>query len=152
MNEASLQGAPAPDQLRWSGTYLLTSGHHLEVGRRPGVYRIRAFNPQGEAIAIGRVNGADPLGILHIGKSVKLGVRVRTFRQAAERLHAPHHAGSEFHRWGFARMFPFQCLRFDYVLVESHDEAIRLERYLHEEYRRQYLDRPPLDGTSGQSQ
>jgi len=152
MNEASPQNAPAPDQLRWSGTYLLTSGHHLEVRKRPGVYRIRAFNSQGQAMPVRRLNGLDPLGILHIGQSIKLGVRVRTFRQAAEGLRAPHQAGIQFNYWGFAGIFPLQHLRFDYVLVQSQNEAIRLERQLHEEYRRQYLDRPPLDGTSGQSQ
>lgn len=57
------------EKLQSSDIYLLTSGHHLQVGKRAGVYRIRAFDA----------------------------------------------------------------------------EAIKGERSLHEEYRRKYLDRPPLD-------
>ena len=71
----------ASDQTQWSDTYLLTPGHHLEVGRHPGVYRILAFDPQGQPVPICRLNGVDPLGILHVGQSIMLGVRVRTFRQ-----------------------------------------------------------------------
>lgn len=139
------------ESLQWSRAYALKSGHHLELGKRPGVYRIRAFDSQGNPIPVRRLNGVDPLGILHIGQSVKLGVRVRSFRQAAEGLRGPHHAGIEFKRWNFEQLFPVQHLQFDYVLVQDQERAIALERQLHEGYRRQYLDRPPLDGTSGQS-
>jgi len=135
----------------WSEPYLLTSGHHLAVGDRPGVYRIRAFSLEGNPIPIGRVDGVDPNAILHIGQSVRLGTRVREFKQAAEGKRAQHPAGKQFYRWGFQRMFPLRQLRFDYVFVQDVEEAIRLERRLHEDYRRQYLDKPPLDAQSGRS-
>jgi len=135
----------------WSQAHLLTSREHLKIGRRPGVYRIRAFDAKGRPLPVARAAGVDSLGILHIGQSKNLGVRLRTFRQAAEGLQAAHHAGNQFHHWGFSRRFPFQHLRFDYVLANSQKEAIEWERELHEEYRRAFLDRPPLDGTSGQS-
>lgn len=134
----------------WSEPHSLTSGHHLEVGDRPGVYRIRAFASTGEPLAIPRAADVDVLGILHIGKSITLGKRLRVFRQAAEGLNAPHHAGKEFKQWGFARSFPFVHLKFDYLLVDNGAEALKLERQLHEEYRQRYLDRPPLDSQSGQ--
>ena len=136
----------------WSEVHALKSGDHLQIGRRPGVYRIRAYDLQGSAVAIARVRGMDALGILHIGKSVDLGVRIRTFRQAAEGLKAPHHAGIEFHRWGFGVVFPIERLWFDYAITPDEAEALRLERMLHEEYRREFFDRPPLDGTSGQGE
>ena len=138
--------------MEWSELHPLRSGYHLEIGRRAGVYRIRAIDADGRPVSIARVKGTDPDGILHIGQSVNLGVRIRTFRQAAEGLRAPHHAGIEFRRWGFGDRFPLQNLRFDYILVEDGAVALRLERELHEEYRRRYLDRPPLDGTSGQAE
>jgi hypothetical protein len=49
-----------------------------------------------------------------------------------------------------SRIFAFSHLRFDYLLAGDRAEAIRLERHFHEEYRCQYLDKPPLDGQSGQ--
>ena len=114
------------------------------------MYRIRAFDSQGQPVSIPRLNGVDPLGILHIGQSVRLGTRIREFRQAAEGKHARHPAGKQFHLWEFQRRVPLSSLRFDYVLVQNGGEAIKLERQLHEEYRRQYLDKPPLDAQSGQ--
>ena len=146
--------APSPNALTgisWSGTYPLTSGHHLELGRRPGVYRIRVFTRDGRPVPIPRLNGIDELGILHIGHSEQLGLRVRVFRQAAEGLKAPHPAGRQFHQWGFASRFRPQDLRFDYVITIDKADAIKLERHLHEEYRLRYLDKPPLDAQSGQS-
>ena len=94
---------------------------------------------------ISRVNAVDQNGILHIGQSIRLGTRVREFRQAAEGKHAQHPAGRQYYRLGFQRKFPFRQLWFDCVLVENKGEAVRLERQVDEAYRREYLDRPPLD-------
>jgi hypothetical protein len=46
-------------------------------------------------------------------------------------------------------VFPLERLRFDYRIVADWREALRLERLLHEEYRRQFLDRPPWMGRLG---
>jgi len=134
--------------LSWSESYPLpssTSRHHLGIQEAAGVYRIRAFDQEGQPAPIARAGGTDPLGILHIGESEQLGIRVRHFRQAAEGLAAQHPAGRRFHRWGFARQFPIARLRFDYARVQGKSEARRLEGRLHEEYSQKYLDLPPLD-------
>ena len=118
---------------------------------RAGVYRIRAFTGNGESLSIPRLGGIDPDGILHIGKSINLGRRIRTFRQAAEGLKAAHHAGREFFHWEFKKVIGRERLYFDHSETGSEQEALNLEHLLHKEYRRRYLDRPPLDGTSGQA-
>ena len=139
------------DNLEWSPACpLFGTKHHLDVRGRPGVYRIRAFRDD-EPLAIQRANGIDSLGILHIGKSNDLGRRLRFFRQAAEGKKASHHAGREYVEWCFERLASLESLRFDYVLTADAAEALALERQLHKTYRHTYLDRPPLDGTSGQS-
>jgi hypothetical protein len=139
------------DNLKWSPAYpLFGAKRHLDVRGKPGVYRIRAFK-DGSPLPIPRTNGVDPLGILHIGKSNDLGRRIRLFCRAAEGKQAPHHAGREYARWCFQRMAPREQLRFDYVVTADQDQALAREHELHEKYRRQFLDRPPLDGTSGQS-
>lgn len=138
------------ESIRWSVPYaLFNTKDHLDVGGKPGVYRIRAFTDRNEPMTINRVNGIDSLGILHIGKSKNLGLRIRTFRQAAEGLKASHHAGCEFHKWGFESIIPRDRLRYDHVVTRTEQEALKMERYLHEEYRKKYFA-PPLDGTSGQ--
>lgn len=138
--------------IKWSQPFpLFNTQHHLDVIRRPGVYRVRAFTEHGEPLPIPRLRGVDPLGILHLGKSKNLGTRIRMFRQAAEGLKASHHAGLEFFEWHFEKLIARERLRFDYFETATEQEALKLERSLHEEYRRNFLDRPPLDGTSGQS-
>jgi len=72
------------------------------------------------------------------------------FRQASEGLRASHHAGREFFEWHFQKLIPRERLRFDYFETTTEQEALKLECLLHEEYRKKFLDRPPLDGTSGQ--
>lgn len=137
---------------KWSSDYpLFDTKHHLEVSGMPGVYRIRAFTEQGKPLPIPRLGGVDSLGILHIGKSKNLGRRIRMFRQAAEGLKASHHAGLEFFKWKFEQIIPHDKLRFDYFETSTEPEALKLERLLHEEYRKEFFDRPPLDGTSGQT-
>ncbi len=140
------------EDLKWSTPYrLFNSAHHLNMRGKPGVYRIRACTKHGEPLPIGRLGGVDPLGILHIGKSNNLGTRIRMFRQAAEGLKASHHAGREFFKWHFEELIPHECLRSDYTETTTEREALKLEGVLHEEYRKKFFDRPPLDGTSGQS-
>jgi hypothetical protein len=139
------------ESIMWSAPCaLFDTKDHLDVGGKPGVYRIRAFTDRNEPMMIHRVNGVDSLGILHIGKSKNLGRRIRTFRQAAEGLKAVHHAGCEFLEWGFESIIPRNRSRYDYAITRTDQEALKVERYLHEEYRKKYFDRPPLDGTSGQ--
>lgn len=140
------------EDLKWSPTHpLFNTKRHLEVSGKPGVYRIRGFTEHGQPLPICRLGAVDPLGILHIGKSNDLGKRIRIFRQAAEGLKASHHAGREFFEWHFEKRIPRDRLRFDYCEASSEEEALKLERLLHEEYRRKFLDRPPLDSTSGQT-
>jgi excinuclease UvrABC nuclease subunit len=135
----------------WSEPFpLFDTKHHLTVSGKPGVYRIRVFKPEGEPSPISRLAGLDSEGVLHIGKSNSLGRRIRQFRQAAEGLKASQHAGREFVKWKFERMIPRERLRFDYFETEDEREALRLEKSLHDDYRLRFLDRPPLDSTSGQ--
>jgi len=137
------------NRARWSRPILLfNTEHHLKLTGKPGVYRVRAYKGD-NPFHISRHSGVDRLGILHIGKSKNLGVRIRTFRQATEGLSAPHHGGREFYRWQFSRWVFTRNLRYDYYVTRTEKDAIKLEELLHKKYRLNFLDRPPLDGTSG---
>lgn len=137
--------------LKWSQAFpLFESDHHRPLIGRPGGYRIRAFTSRGTPRKISRMAGTDRDGILHIGKSGNLGKRIRHCRQSAEGIRGGHHAGREYFEWGFDRLAPPKLLRYDYVVTRTEKRALALERRLHEGYRRRYLDRPPLDSTSGQ--
>jgi excinuclease UvrABC nuclease subunit len=139
-------------EVNWSESFpLFSTKHHLTASGRPGVYRIRFFKPEGAPFSISRLAGVDRDGVLHIGKSNNLGRRIRQFRQAAEGLKASQHAGKEFVKWKFDHMIAREMLRFDYFETRDEQDALKLEKALHDEYRLKFLDRPPLDSTSGQS-
>jgi len=136
--------------LKWSLDYpVFNNTSHLEIRNKPGVYRIRAYEESGKPLHIQRLGGVDSLGILHIGKSKNLKGRINFFRQSSEGKHDSHHAGYEFYIWVFKKIIPLDKLRFDYIETPTEQEALRIERLLHIEYREQFFDRPPLDSTSG---
>ncbi len=137
----------------WSQVYSVSLRREWptdELRGKPGVYRIRAFKA-GKPLAISRLNGSDPDGILHIGKSHNLFQRLRAFHRAAILGKQPaHFAGVQFITWGFDKVIPVEDLRFDFIEAKSERDARTLETELHATYRRRFLDRPPLDGTSGE--
>ena len=138
-------------RVKWSPPQLLLKGREgLDLKDRPGVYRIRAFTKQGKPRCISRAGGVDREGILHIGEAKNLEARIQMFMRAATKGKAAHHAGREFFEWHFERLFPRENLRVDFIETRTKEQAQRLERALHVEYRKEFLDRPPLDSTSGQ--
>ena len=141
-----------PTEFDWSGPYPLYPPPHrdLQVDSRPGIYRIRAFGQNRKPLHISRFSGSELLGILHIGESSNLRRRIQEFRHSIEGRWR-HQAGNEFDYWGFSKVVPQVLLRFDYIYVDTKQDAIEIETRLHVEYRNRYLDRPPLDGTSGRA-
>lgn len=125
--------------------------HELPTGLRvrAGVYRIRAWKA-GEPLKIPRLNGIDREGILHIGKSHNLFQRLKSVQRAVILGKRPaHFAGVQFMKWRFNEVIPVEDLRFDSIGTRSEADARKLETELHQLYRKKFLDRPPLDGTSG---
>lgn len=138
--------------IRWSKAYPLTTEFWDQVPpARPGVYRIRVFDSRGRPVPIASLRGTDQAGILHIGQSRNVRERIKQFYRSAKEGPKNHHAGNEFSLWGFAKTFPLERLRFDYLLTGTLAQAKKHERLFHEHYRERHLDRPPLDGASGQA-
>ncbi|HUO04523.1 MAG TPA: hypothetical protein VMU16_04930 [Candidatus Binataceae bacterium] len=116
---------------------------------RAGVYRIRAFSGDGIPIRISRCQGVDHDGILHIGESVSIRRRLREFLYSASTGKLAAGTGTKFHRYGFHEQFAMSSLYFDFVETNDKGQAEKLEFDLHEEYRRKFHDKPPLDGSRG---
>ena len=121
-----------------------------DVPEAPGVYRIRGFSPEGSPHPIPRCRGTDTDGILHIGHSGDLRSRLTQFFNSAVSGKRQHSAGCEFCDSGFGTYFPAARLYYDFVATLSKLEALALELQLHLEYRKVYLDKPPLDSSVGQ--
>jgi hypothetical protein len=142
------------DKFNWSQAFPLDPISDWPTGRlndQAGVYRIRAFSKGGTPQSIRRFNGEDPEGLLHIGMSGDLFKRLRSFHKGVIREEFPaHFASSEFVKWGFKKLVPARLLRFDFIATVDNAAARTLETELHRAYRYKFLDRPPLDGTSGE--
>ena len=121
----------------------------IQAPDSPGVYRIRVRAENGRFMRIPRLAAVDDAGILHIGKSIHLKTRIQAFFNAAQGGAAAHKAGIEYCRWPFGDVAPFHLLVCEYNETGTEEAALALERKLHVSYRKKYLDRPPLDGTSG---
>ena len=109
-----------------------------KIKEEPGVYRIRHADHE-----IGRANGTDDEGILHIGMSKNLRRRVREFYKAATTKKGSHSAGLKYSNYGFGKKFPISSLTCEYVYTSK---ARDHEKELHAKYIKTYLDHPPLDG------
>jgi hypothetical protein len=76
--------------------------------------------------------------------------RLKSCHKGAIREQFPaHFASSEFIKWKFHKVVPGRMLRFDFVVTVDTAAAKELETELQRAYRYKFLDRPPLDGTSG---
>jgi len=142
--------ASAKGEIRWTKAWkLAVENVKANVPHSPGVYRIRAFADQ-SAQAIPRCQGADPEGVLHLGQSGDLRTRLIAFLKSANQGKKLHSAGCEFWDSGFGNRFSPEALFFDFVSTSSKKEALAIELAQHLEYRRIYLDKPPLDSNVGQ--
>jgi len=133
---------------RTNSSFALDRPFQINAPNSPGAYRLRALAPAGSPMHLRRLAGVDNDGILHIGETTNLQRRIRNVLQAA-RSGSGGRAGWEFYEFDFNRLIPLTRLVCEYVQTTSKTEAIAFERRLHVEYRRRYLDRPPLDGISG---
>jgi len=141
-------------QINWKGPFLVESenpAYSSQLPDSPGIYRIRALTSPQKPASIPRCNGTDPKGILHIGETKYLRTRVRHFRNAAFRSGDCHAAGCEFRDSGFASQFSKETIYYDFAERESKEAAEECERALHEEYRKRFHDKPPLDSSIGKN-
>ncbi len=130
------------DDIKWSEVISLKDKAWLSVEEKPGVYCVQCT-----AHAIERANGIDNEGILHVGMSSNLQRRIREFYKAATiNRNIPHSAGWEYFEYGFDKKFPTISLICRYLYKETRGTARELEKELQKQYRKKFLDHPPLDG------
>lgn len=142
-------------QLIWTGPFPVdcdNATYRSRLRDSPGIYRIRALDSSGRPASIPRCNEPDPEGILHIGETAYLLTRLRYFRNAAFGNGSSNSSGCEFRDSGFASQFPKQTIYYDFAEMASKEAAVECERELHDEYRKRFHDKPPLDSSIGKSQ
>ncbi|MGE0397190.1 MAG: hypothetical protein AB7T06_10760 [Kofleriaceae bacterium] len=136
------------DQLRWKGPFAVDAALHAQCSGAI-VYRVRAFDPSGRARVIHRAGGDDISGTLDIGESGDGSDRMYTLMRVLNGNSGSHRAAWEYRWYDFHITFPVAELRLDIIEVGEKKLAEAIECALLEEYRTEFLDRPPLNGTSG---
>ncbi|MBZ0235612.1 MAG: hypothetical protein K8M05_25000 [Deltaproteobacteria bacterium] len=139
------------DRLRWSDPLPITNELARHVGDGPIVYRVCAFDDGNKPRAIPRAAGSDTTGTLDVGESGRGSRRLRTLSRVFNGKKGSHRAAWEYRWYDFSEVFPLAQLRVQFVRVKSKEHAVAIECQLLEEYRTEYLDRPPLNASGGKA-
>jgi len=135
---------------KWKGGFLLDGEEWPEeLDKQPGVYRIRSFTTRNNSRKIPRCLGVDDEGVLMIGESTDMWVRLTSFLGAAKGGKHAHVEGQEYFTWKVGKGFPIETLYVDYMKTQTKDDAERLEYQQIKAYRKKFLDTPPLNKSQG---
>jgi hypothetical protein len=114
--------------------------NYLKAPEKPGAYFIARDRP------INRLNDADPDGIIDIGESNNLYVRLSSFVGCARLTRkSGHMAGSRFGKYNFSKILPMDRLRVSWKVARDKPAAVRLEASLMNIYFSKHFELPPLN-------
>lgn len=136
------------EQLKWRGPFAIDKDLKDQCSGAI-VYRVRAFAQRGRARVIRRASGNDPSGTLDIGESGDGSDRLYTLMRVLTGNNGSHRAAWEYRWYDFHLQYPLAQLRVDVLEVGSKELAEAIEYGLLEEYRTEFLDRPPLNSSGG---
>lgn len=113
----------------------------------PAIYQIRCVDSNFKPIPICRVGGVDKEGIIDIGNSINLRVRMLDFWGAAGKGKPSysHQAGVNFLKRGYKKLFTIERLQFRYSPQRDKSSARKVEKREFKKYRKRFLELPPLN-------
>ncbi|MEK7678858.1 MAG: hypothetical protein AAB356_01575 [Deltaproteobacteria bacterium] len=134
----------------WQKFNELTDDEWKKIPESPGVYQIRCVGANGKPKKIKRLLNTDSEGILGIGESGYLRTRLRAFWGSPNQ----HAAAWNYSVFRYDKAFPKKFLQFCYAKTGAEDKkgknkAVELEFRLLLEYRKKFLDGPPLNVNRG---
>ncbi len=129
----------------WTRWRFLHEKEWNKIPPMPGVYQFRSLK-KGQPQRIGRVRGTDKEGIIYTGQSSNLRQRISGFWKTLEHPRKSRHAaGWTYIAFRYERVFPKKNLQFRYMTLEG--DPTRKEFDLLLEYRKKFMDLPPLNST-----
>jgi hypothetical protein len=122
-----------------------------KIPKNPGVYYIRCANKSGKPINIQRLGGVDKEGIIYVGETgSNLRNRLRNFWENAKNRRANRHrAGWNYSNLGYIKKFPLIYLEVCYMSCGDKEQTGRVEAENLREYRKEFIDLPPLNFSAG---
>lgn len=111
------------------------------------IYQIRCVDSNLKPISIHRLGGIDKDGILDIGNSVNLRVRMTDFWGAAGKgkISYSHQAGVIFTKRNYRKIFLVESLQFRYLRQKDKFSAREAEKRELKKYIKRFFELPPLN-------
>ncbi len=114
-----------------------------EIPVKEGVYQLRCVDKAGLPIKVSRLTGDDSEGIIYIGSSTNLKIRIKGFWKTIQNRDISRHAaGWTFCSFGYDSIFRPDMLQFRYKVTKSITTS---EFDLMIDYRKRFMDLPPLN-------
>ena len=127
----------------WSDWMFFVKEQLISIPGKSGVYEFRCTDGNGHPMLIDRLNGKDKEGIIYIGSSEDLKKRINGFWKTIEQQDRSRHAaGWTYCSFGYNDILPPNHLQFRFKMV-SNITGDEFDLLL--EYRRQFMDLPPLN-------
>jgi len=130
---------------RWSDWLLFQPEHFESIPTSSGIYEIR-WAVDGRPQPINRVNGVDESGLLYIGKTRFLRLRIASFWRyiKSERKEPPNAAAYAYVFYSYYFKFKPEQLEVRWMTLSEDKIDMERERLLFY-YAMKYFDRPPLN-------
>jgi hypothetical protein len=129
----------------WSDWLIFGKTQLRLIPKKHGIYEFRCVDENRSPISVSRLKGEDPRGVVYIGSSVNLKKRINGFWKTIQnRNESRHAAGWTYCSFRYDTVFPPERLQFRYKLVI---DTVRNEFDLLLEYRKRFMDLPPLNST-----
>jgi hypothetical protein len=128
---------------RW-GNWCDVGAAKTAAPSQPGVYIIR-HAPDGKPQPICRAGGEDPDGIIYVGTSDNLHRRLHQFSNASRGSKVGHTGGDTYYEYNYARRFPITDIQIGWETYQKTTQANDAETDILNDYRKFYLDNPPLN-------
>ena len=111
------------------------------------IYQIRCVDSKLRPIPIHRLRVIDKDGILDIGNSANLRVRMTDFWGVAgkRKLSYSHQAGVTFSKRNYRKIFPIEGLQFRYLIQIDKSSAREAEKRELKKYINRFFELPPLN-------
>lgn len=134
--------------MKWSNWITFSEIKLSGLPSAPAIYQIRCLGNNSKPIPVLRTNGADRDGILDIGHTNKMRVRMIDFWGAVNGNNSySHSAAWRFCNYKLSKRFPIDKLQFRYFRTKSKGAARNIERKELMKYGKRFMELPPLNSS-----
>jgi len=129
---------------KWNSLAKMHGSGFSMISEGAGAYAIATTK-----LKIPRVVGIDRHGLLYVGESSDMRLRIRAFYDSIERGHQTHVAGWQYNLVELERCAPVESLRVRWLPTKTRQEALEAQTKLLHDYVVNHCELPPLNCSLG---